>query len=115
LIFEAGTAMLRAGFGSYKRMTMPQITRPFMTARSREPDECRCLDASHWTVLLLALAFAAPGLPAQSAHPPGAVADKPLFRDPVHDGAADPEVVYNRERDPWFIFYTNRRANVQGL
>jgi hypothetical protein len=29
----------------------------------------------------------------------GAIADKPLFRGPVHDGAADPVVVYNPDRE----------------
>ncbi len=38
-------------------------------------------------------------------------ADKPLFRDPVYDGAADPVVIYNRAEKRWFMFYTNRRAN----
>lgn len=45
----------------------------------------------------------------------GNVADKPLYRDPVHDGAADPVVVRNKREQKWFIFYTNRRANVPGL
>ncbi|GAO29432.1 family 43 glycosylhydrolase [Geofilum rubicundum] len=35
---------------------------------------------------------------------------KPLFRDPVYDGTADPVVVFNREAEEWFMFYTNRRA-----
>ncbi len=38
-------------------------------------------------------------------------ADKPLYRDPVFDGAADPVVIYNRAEKRWFMFYTNRRAN----
>ena len=38
-------------------------------------------------------------------------ADKPLFRDPVYDGAADPSVIYNKAEGKWFMFYTNRRAN----
>jgi hypothetical protein len=42
-------------------------------------------------------------------------ADKPLFRDPVYDGAADPTVIWNRKERKWFMFYTNRRANVPGL
>jgi hypothetical protein len=42
-------------------------------------------------------------------------ADKPLFRDPVFDGAADPTVIYNRKEKKWFMFYTNRRANAKGL
>jgi len=44
-----------------------------------------------------------------------AIADKPLFRDPVHDGAADPVVIWNPAVQRWWMFYTNRRANVPGL
>lgn len=47
--------------------------------------------------------------------PPGKVAPKPLYRDPVFDGAADPVVVWNREAKRWWMFYTNRRANVPNL
>ncbi len=47
--------------------------------------------------------------------PPGKVASRPLFRDPVFDGAADPVVVWNRQERKWFMFYTNRRANVPNL
>lgn len=36
----------------------------------------------------------------------------PLFRDPIHDGAADPVVVWNRARKTWWMFYTNRRADL---
>jgi hypothetical protein len=43
------------------------------------------------------------------------VAPKPLFRDPVLDGAADPTVVYHAEDQKWYMFYTVRRANVAGL
>jgi hypothetical protein len=38
------------------------------------------------------------------------VAPKPLFRDPIEDGAADPTPIWNRHENKWFIFYTNRRA-----
>ena len=38
----------------------------------------------------------------------------PLFRDPIHDGAADPTILYNRGENTWCILYTNRRANVAG-
>lgn len=41
------------------------------------------------------------------------VADKPLFRDPVFDGAADPVVIWNQTEQRWFMFYTNRRANME--
>jgi len=43
------------------------------------------------------------------------LAPKPLFRDPVHDGAADPSLVWNRAEKKWVMFYTNRRANVPDL
>ena len=40
----------------------------------------------------------------------GVRAPKPLFRDPVYDGAADPVVIWNPLRKKWWMFYTNRRA-----
>ena len=42
-------------------------------------------------------------------------AAKPLFRDPVYDGAADPTIIWNNKEKKWFMFYTNRRANATGL
>jgi hypothetical protein len=39
-----------------------------------------------------------------------ALVPRPLFRDPIHDGAADPTVIWNREEGAWWMFYTNRRA-----
>lgn len=39
-------------------------------------------------------------------------APKPLYRDPVYDGAADPVVIYNRQQKKWWMFYTNRRATM---
>jgi hypothetical protein len=45
----------------------------------------------------------------------GLLADKPLFRDPVYDGAADPVVIWNPKVKKWWMFYTNRRANVPNL
>jgi hypothetical protein len=41
------------------------------------------------------------------------VATKPLYRDPVYDGAADVSIVYDRARAQWTMFYTNRRATVK--
>jgi len=49
---------------------------------------------------------------AAESRQPGKVAAKPLFRDPVFDGAADPVLCWNRAEKKWFMFYTNRRANV---
>ncbi len=40
------------------------------------------------------------------------LATVPLFRDPIHDGAADPVVVWNRARKTWWMLYTNRRADL---
>ncbi len=40
----------------------------------------------------------------------GVAAPKPLYRDPVYDGAADPVVVWNPRVNRWWMFYTNRRA-----
>ena len=45
----------------------------------------------------------------------GKLADKPLYRDPIFDGAADPTIIWNGNEKKWFMFYTNRRANVPGL
>jgi sucrose-6-phosphate hydrolase SacC (GH32 family) len=42
----------------------------------------------------------------------GRVAPKPLYRDPVHDGAADPTLIWNRAKGEWWMFYTNRRADL---
>lgn len=45
--------------------------------------------------------------------PEGHLAAKPLFRDPVYDGAADPTLIFDRVAKKWLMFYTNRRANVR--
>lgn len=45
----------------------------------------------------------------------GVLAPKPLYRDPIFDGAADPSIVFNAAEQKWVMFYTNRRANVSGL
>lgn len=39
-------------------------------------------------------------------------APAPLFRDPIHDGAADPTLIWNRDEQAWWLLYTNRRANI---
>ena len=41
------------------------------------------------------------------------LAEKPLYRDTVYDGAADPVVIWNKGEKRWFMFYTNRRANIE--
>lgn len=44
---------------------------------------------------------------------PAGVAPKPLFRDPVFDGAADVSIIYDRGTKLWKMFYTNRRATMR--
>jgi hypothetical protein len=61
--------------------------------------------------VLIVTAFAS--APCASAQDLGKIAPKPLFRDPVHDGAADPAIVWNRGEKKWFMFYTNRRADLR--
>ena len=39
---------------------------------------------------------------------------RPIFADPVLDGAADPTVIHRRGTDEWWMFYTNRRARLGG-
>ena len=38
------------------------------------------------------------------------IAPHPLYRDPIHDGAADPVVIWNKKLKQWWMLYTNRRA-----
>ncbi len=57
-------------------------------------------------VLALTLGCAAPA--GQRGTP-----ERPLYRDPLHDGAADPALVYNRLTRRWEMFYTNRRADLR--
>ncbi len=59
-----------------------------------------------WISLTATLFFAC-----VQAQPPEKAAAKPLFRDPVFDGAADPVVIWNHAEKKWFMLYTNRRAS----
>jgi len=43
------------------------------------------------------------------------LADKPLYVDPVYNGSTDPMVCFNHNANKWYMYYTNRRANVPGL
>jgi hypothetical protein len=65
--------------------------------------------------ILLILIFILPGNLFSQKIKQGKIADKPLFRDPVFDGAADAAVIWNRKEKKWFMFYTNRLANAPGL
>ena len=43
------------------------------------------------------------------------IADSPLFIDPVYNGSTDPMVCYNPNTRTYFMYYTSRRSNVEGL
>lgn len=60
-----------------------------------------------WGLWVLVLEFCMAAT-AQTVH----VAPAPLYRDPVTDGAADPVIVWNRVKQCWNMFYTQRRANM---
>src|ERR1017187_3538347 len=62
--------------------------------------------------IFLALLLFAPALFGDNS---GAMPAKPLYRDPVYDGAADPTLIWNPLVKKWWMFYTDRRANVPGL
>ena len=42
-------------------------------------------------------------------------ADRPLFIDPVYNGSTDPMVCYNPTTESYYMYYTSRRSNVDGL
>ncbi len=42
-------------------------------------------------------------------------ASAPLFRDPIHDGAADPMIIQHHQTGNWWLFYTARRANLDSV
>jgi hypothetical protein len=65
-------------------------------------------------IIVLIIFLLSPALIAQE-NKDGKIVAKPLFRDPVFDGAADPVVIWNKVEKKWFMFYTNRRANAKGL
>ena len=72
------------------------------------------LPSSAFLLVLLALAQILPlrlqvRLQAQAIAKP---APKPLYRDPIHDGAADPSFIQDRASGHWLMFYTNRRADL---
>lgn len=39
-------------------------------------------------------------------------APKPVYDDPVYHGAADPVIIYNKQKKKWWMLYTNRRASI---
>ncbi|MGV9383033.1 hypothetical protein ACWDRB_44955 [Nonomuraea sp. NPDC003707] len=39
------------------------------------------------------------------------MSSRPLYRDPMHDGATDPTLIWNRAERAWWLVYTSRRAS----
>jgi hypothetical protein len=65
------------------------------------------------TALLVAQAACWAGGSAQAEPRADQPAPRPLYRDPLHDGAADAALVYNRSTQRWEMFTTNRRATLR--
>lgn len=57
-------------------------------------------------VLISSIAASVPFAQAQEKE--GKLANKPLYRDPVFDGAADPVVIWLPDKKCWLMFYTSR-------
>jgi hypothetical protein len=68
----------------------------------------RCSVIVSAITLMAAAGAATPTAQPSSARRP---TPAPLYRDPIHDGAADPTLAWNREERCWWMLYTNRRAD----
>ncbi|UDF05067.1 family 43 glycosylhydrolase [Asticcacaulis sp. AND118] len=62
---------------------------------------------------LAALSFGGCAVMEKRATQAQGYAPKPLYRDPVYDGAADASIVYDTAAKDWKMFYTNRRATLK--
>ncbi len=67
-----------------------------------------------WHLFLLSF-LCNPGLALPGPSSPQTTAPKPLFSDPVFDGAAEPALIRDRDSGLWRMFYTARRASTPGL
>ncbi|MBR7719922.1 glycoside hydrolase family protein [Hymenobacter properus] len=77
--------------------------------KATTPNACR---RALWALAAMGLLAATSPALAQKTpvRPTKQPAPKPLFSDPVYDGAADPVIIWNKQRQKWWMFYTNRRA-----
>jgi hypothetical protein len=91
---------LRRDFAGAPQLAITNVTEPILMRPAQRL----------WVIVLAAVSAHA-----SHAQDRGAVAAKPLYRDPVYDGAADPVVIWNPGVKKSWMFYTNRRANAPGL
>lgn len=68
-----------------------------------------------WAIAVALALVSGPGVACAEPDSKSTAAPKPLYRDPVYDGAADPVVIWNPHVRRWWMFYTNRRAKAPGL
>jgi sucrose-6-phosphate hydrolase SacC (GH32 family) len=68
----------------------------------------------HYLVFIVVIILLFPSISLSQINKDMNLASKPLFHDPVFDGAADPTVIWNKKEKKWFMFYTNRRASAPG-
>lgn len=61
------------------------------------------------TLTPLCAAHAQPQLPAPR------IAPAPMYADPIFDGPADPVVIWNSKSKEWWMYYSQRRANVEAM
>ncbi len=73
------------------------------------------INISQYLVWLIPVLIFIPSIAFSQKNDDNKLASKPLFHDPVYDGAADPTVIWNKKEKKWFMFYTNRRASAPGL
>lgn len=68
-----------------------------------------CTLMRYFRIVVLAVAVMGSAITAAAQNK---AAPKPLFDDPVYHGAADPVIIYNKQKKRWWMLYTNRRASI---
>lgn len=61
-------------------------------------------------LVLVVMMFGSPACNVSSKSSANTPAPKPVYADPIYDGAADPVVIWNKQKKRWYMLYTNRRA-----
>lgn len=79
------------------------------------PKRKKLFTASLFVLLVSPLSLIAPLQSSPVPSEAGKIAPKPLYRDPIYDGAADPTLIWDQQEKKWLMYYTDRRANVPGL